>query len=104
VLNEDDSENVAGDFNITREEMDEAAARSHQRAAKAQATGLFDEEIVPVHAWVKDKDGKRSKVLVTKDDGIRMDTTVEKLGKIRKAFPQWAPSQTTGGNARLVCL
>jgi acetyl-CoA acyltransferase 1 len=40
------SENVAGDFNITRQEMDEFAFRSHSRAADAQAKGLFAEEIV----------------------------------------------------------
>lgn len=95
-----DRENVAGDFGITREEMDAAAARSHQRAERAQATGRFDDEIVPVNAWVKNKDGSRTKVVVAKDDGVRAGSTVESLGKIRKAFPQWPPSNTTGGNAR----
>jgi len=93
------SENVAGDFGITRQEMDEAAARSHQRAARAQQTGRFDDEIVPINAVVKDKNGVRTRVVVAKDDGVRADTNVEKLGKIRAAFPQWPPSQTTGGNA-----
>ena len=80
--------------------MDEAAARSHQRAARAQATGRFDDEIVPINAWTKDKNGHRVKVVVAKDDGVRAESTAEKLGKIRQAFPQWPPSQTTGGNAR----
>ncbi|KAH8926030.1 3-ketoacyl-CoA thiolase [Atractiella rhizophila] len=93
------SENVAGDFKITRRRMDELAALSYQRAEKAQKEGIFDAEIVPVQAYTKDADGNKKSTLVTKDDGIRYGTTVESLLKIRPAFPQWAPAQTTGGNA-----
>ncbi|KAA1471710.1 thiolase [Dentipellis sp. KUC8613] len=95
------SENVAGDFKISREDMDAFAALSFQRAERAQQTGAFDNEIVPFTALQKDgaDAGVRKKVVVTKDDGVRAGTTKETLGKIKAAFPQWAPAQTTGGNA-----
>lgn len=94
------SENVASDFNISREEMDEFAAISFQRAERAQKAGYFDKEIVPFTAFVKDPEsGKRTTKVISKDDGIRYGTTKEALGKIRGAFPQWGKGQTTGGNA-----
>jgi len=87
--------------------MDELAAISQQRAAQAQASGLFDKEILPIEslqlpstpAAAGGPTPQRTKVLVTKDDGIRPGTTKEALGKIRKAFPQWGNGTTTGGNA-----
>ncbi|KAJ3282167.1 3-ketoacyl-CoA thiolase, peroxisomal [Borealophlyctis nickersoniae] len=82
------SENVAKEFNITREVQDEFALRSHNLAAKAQKEGLFDEEIVPV----KLPDG----TVVSKDDGIRA-TTAESLAKLRPAFGK--EGRTTAGNA-----
>ncbi|GAA6005306.1 hypothetical protein JCM11491_002652 [Sporobolomyces phaffii] len=102
------SENVSKDFNITRERMDELAALSQQRAEKAQATGLFDTEILPIDALVLPTATpaasggpapSRVKARVTKDDGIRPGTTKEKLAKIKSAFPQWGNGATTGGNA-----
>ncbi|GAA5967679.1 hypothetical protein JCM8115_006897 [Rhodotorula mucilaginosa] len=103
------SENVAKDFNITRDRMDELAALSQQRAEAAQASGRFDREILPIEALqlpagATPSDAgapapQRTKVLVTKDDGIRPGTTKEKLAKIRAAFPQWGNGATTGGNA-----
>lgn len=93
------SENVAGDFGISRQKMDEYAARSHQRAAEAQAAGKFDAEILPLHVPDISKDGTKKYKVVAADDGIRVGTTAETLGKIKPAFPQWAPAQTTGGNA-----
>lgn len=93
------SENVAVDFNVTRDEMDDWAARSFQRAERAQKAGIFDREIVPFTAFIKDASGARVKVVLTKDDGIRYGTTKESLSKIKSAFPQWGKSLTTGGNA-----
>ncbi|KAH6712014.1 putative peroxisomal 3-ketoacyl-CoA thiolase [Leptodontidium sp. MPI-SDFR-AT-0119] len=94
------SENVAGDFNISREAMDEFAARSFQRAEKAQKEGWTRDEIVPVEVSFTDpKTGVMTQRIINADDGIRAGTTAESLGKIRVAFPQWKPSQTTGGNA-----
>ena len=95
------SENVAADFNISRARMDEVAAASHQRAEAAARNGLFANEIVPVEAYSRGPDGKgeKTKITVSQDDGIRAGTTKEALGRIRSAFPQWAPGNTTGGNA-----
>lgn len=97
------SENVSKDFNITRKRMDELAAVSHQRAFKAQSTGIFNDEIVPVIALQKpatpDSSTVRKQVLVTQDDGIRAGSSPEALAKIKAAFPQWGNSTTTGGNA-----
>jgi acetyl-CoA C-acetyltransferase len=67
--------------NLTRVEQDEFAARSHQRAAEAWKNGVFDDEVVPV--TVKTRGGDTQ---VTADEGVRADTTVESLGKLRPAF------------------
>jgi acetyl-CoA C-acetyltransferase len=67
--------------NLTREEQDEFAARSHQRAAEAWKNGVFDDEVVPV--TVKTRGGD---IQVTSDEGVRGDTTAESLAKLRPAF------------------
>ncbi|HST66663.1 MAG TPA: acetyl-CoA C-acetyltransferase [Mycobacteriales bacterium] len=67
---------------LGREEQDEFAARSHQRAAAAQKNGVFDEEIVPVQVPQRRGDP----IEVREDEGIRGDTTTEVLGKLRPAF------------------
>jgi acetyl-CoA C-acetyltransferase len=67
---------------ISREEQDEFAARSHQRAAAAQKNGLFDEEIVPVQIPQRRGDP----IELRDDEGIRGDTTVEVLSRLRPAF------------------
>ncbi|KAG8717714.1 hypothetical protein FRC08_006855 [Ceratobasidium sp. 394] len=93
------SENVAQDFNISREDMDAFAALSHQRASTAQRTGRFT-EIVPVEGFSNDPTtNTRTRITVTQDDGIRHDTSPAALAKIRSAFPQWGGGKTTGGNA-----
>lgn len=101
------SENVSKDFNITRQRMDELAAASHQRAFKAQKSGIFANEIIPITALQAPSTpsasgsapAQRVPVLVKDDDGIRGDSTAEGLAKIRAAFPQWGNGTTTGGNA-----
>ena len=94
------SENVAADFNITREEQDAFAASSFQKAELAQSRGYFKSEIVPFTVPQKDpKTGEKTFVTITEDDGIRKGTTQASLAKIRPAFPQWGNSTTTGGNA-----
>lgn len=67
---------------ITRQEQDAFAATSHQRAAAAQKNGVFADEIVPVHLPQR----KGDPVVVSADEGIRPDTTVETLGRLRPAF------------------
>ncbi len=69
-------------LDISREEQDEFAARSHQRAAAAQKNGLFDEEIVPVRIPQR----KGDPIEFREDEGIRADTTVESLSRLRPAF------------------
>ncbi|KAG9311515.1 thiolase [Chiua virens] len=98
------SENVAQDYNISREVMDTFAALSFQRAEMAQKSGRFAQEIVPFTVFVDEKDlvtgtTSRRRVTATEDDGIRLGTTKESLLKIRSAFPQWGHGRTTGGNA-----
>ncbi len=69
-------------YNLTREEQDEFAARSHQRAAVAQKNGVFAEEIVAVQIPQR----KGDPVAVEADEGIRAETTAESLRKLRPAF------------------
>eukprot|EP00755_Sulcionema_specki_P009910 Sspe_Gene.6565::Locus_2214_Transcript_1_1_Confidence_1.000_Length_1306::g.6565::m.6565/K00626/E2.3.1.9, atoB; acetyl-CoA C-acetyltransferase len=74
------AELLAKKYSITRAEMDDLGARSHQNAAKATKEGRFAKEIVPVEGE-NPKTGE--KVLVTADEGIRPGTTVETLGKLK---------------------
>jgi len=78
---------------ITREEQDELAARSHELAAAAQKNGAFDDEVVPVPVPQRRGDP----LLVTTDEGIRPETTVEALSKLRPAFA--ADGTITAGSA-----
>ncbi|BFH73580.1 thiolase family protein [Sulfurisphaera javensis] len=68
---------VAKAHNITRRELDEVAYESHKRAATATDKGYFSKEIVPVKV-----DGKE----ITQDEGIRRDTSIEKLSQLKPAF------------------
>ncbi|MGN9838554.1 acetyl-CoA C-acetyltransferase [Nonomuraea sp. H19] len=78
---------------IGREEQDAFAARSHQLAAAAIKNGIFDDEIVPVE--IPQRRGEP--VLVKEDEGVRGDTTVEALAKLRPAFA--ADGTITAGSA-----
>jgi acetyl-CoA C-acetyltransferase len=80
---------------IGRPEQDEVAARSHQRAAAAQKNGLFDAEITPVEIPQR----KGDPVVFTKDEGIRGETTVESLAKLRPAFAGGGNGTITAGSA-----
>jgi acetyl-CoA C-acetyltransferase len=83
------AENVVLAEGVTREEMDEWGARSQQRAVAAQERGLFDREITPVTL----ADG----TVVSKDDGPRPGTTVEKLAELKPVFRP--DGKVTAGNA-----
>lgn len=83
-------------FEITREAQDAVAARSHQRAAAAQAEGVFEAEIVPVEIPQR----KGDPVIVTKDEGVRPETTVETLAGLRPAFAQGG-SITAGNSSQI---
>lgn len=86
------AENVAEQYHLTREEQDEFALTSQQRAAKAQANGVFAEEIVPVTVR-----HKRSETVVDTDEHLRPDTTLESLAKLRPVFRQGGT--VTAGNS-----
>ncbi len=81
------------DLSLTREVQDHVAALSHQRAAAATEQGAFDAEIVPVDVPQRRGDPLR----LTRDEGIRPETTVETLGRLRPAFS--ADGTITAGNA-----
>lgn len=80
---------------LKRAEQDQAAAASHQRAAAAQADGIFAEEIVPTEIPQR----KGDPVKVSADEGVRADATAESLGKLRPAFSQDDDASVTAGNS-----
>ncbi|MCJ8499887.1 thiolase family protein [Desulfatitalea alkaliphila] len=107
------AENVANRYNVTREQQDEFAYQSQMKAAHAQKNGLFT-EIVPTPAtkFVLQADGtyKKETFLQDFDDGVRAETTVEGLAKLRPAFSLTGSvtagnsSQTTDGAAATVLM
>jgi 3-oxoadipyl-CoA thiolase len=86
-------ENVAEEYQVSRQDQDALALRSQQRAGKAMADGYFAEEIVPVEV----SGGKAGPILVANDEHPRPDTTAEQLAKLRTAFRD--PGTVTAGNA-----
>ena len=86
------AENVCEQWGITREELDQFAARSQQKAVAAQESGAFDKEIVPVE--VKQK---KTTVIFNKDEGPRPGTTAEGIARLRPAFKK--DGLVTAGNA-----
>jgi acetyl-CoA C-acetyltransferase len=86
------AENLARDYCVSREDADIYAIQSHQRAAEAWANGRFDNEVVSVTIPQKKGDPK----LVTRDEGIRADTSMESLSKLR---PLMKGGIVTAGNA-----
>jgi acetyl-CoA acyltransferase len=102
------AEAVSGKYNITREAADAFSVASHQKAAKAIDSGIFQEEIVPVtieEVFVKNGQRSTSSHTVTQDEGVRRDTSMEGLGRLRPAFKQGGvvtagnSSQTSDGAA-----
>ncbi|MGW1409305.1 acetyl-CoA C-acetyltransferase [Streptomyces sp. NPDC002403] len=91
---------------LSRADQDEIGALSHQRAAAAQKNGLFEAEITPVEIPQR----KGDPVLFAKDEGIRPETTVESLGKLRPAFAKdgtitaGTSSQISDGAAAVVVM
>jgi acetyl-CoA acyltransferase 1 len=91
------SENVAEKFGVTRDTMDKFAVTSHAKATAADKAGWLRSEITPYTTQVKDKEGETSDVLVDRDEGMRPQTTVESLGKLKPAFKK--DGTTTAGNS-----
>src|SRR5213082_3975200 len=84
------TENVARKYEVSREEQDAFALRSHRRAAAAQDAGHFDEEIVPLKVTFEELNEKGRKttreVTFTRDEGVRRDTNEESRAKLKPAF------------------
>jgi len=95
------TENVARKYEVSREEQDEFALRSHTRAAAALDANKFAEETVPLRVVLEDLDenGKkqRREVVFDKDEGVRRDTSAEGLAKLKPAFH--VKGTITAGNA-----
>ena len=89
------AEMIAEKYGITREQQDAFSADSHRKAARATAEGLFKEEILPVEIPATRK-GEAARIFAI-DEGIRQDTTVEILAKLKPAFKEGGT--VTAGNA-----
>ncbi len=98
------AENVAMKYEVSREEQDEFALRSHQRATAAVNSGKFDPELVPIDVDLKeiDADGQplTRKLTVKRDEGPRTDTSLEALAKLKPAFKDGGT--VTAGNSSQV--
>ena len=101
-----ESKNQERGHRISREEQDAFAAASHQNAARAWKDGLFDDEVVPVSIPQR----KGDPVVVAQDEGIRADTTVQTLARLRPAFSEdgtltaGSASQISDGAAAVVVM
>lgn len=95
------AEELAKDYDITREDADQFSVRSHEKALRAIAEGRFKEDIVPVEVEETyiDEAGKRQKrkFIVDTDEGPRAGTTMDVLSKLKPAFKQGG--QVTAGNS-----
>ena len=95
------AENVAREYNVSREDQDEFAYRSHQRAMQAQQSGKFKAEIVPLdvefHEAAGDGTIKVKQLAFAEDESIRTDTSVEGLNKLRPVFH--VKGSVTAGNS-----
>lgn len=94
------AEAVANQFKISREDQDAFAVNSHKKAAAAIAEGRFKDDIVPVeveHTFVKDGKKTTKKYTVDTDEGVRADSNVETLARLKPVFAQGG--SITAGNA-----
>jgi acetyl-CoA acyltransferase len=95
------AEAVANEFNVSREDQDQFAFNSHQKALKAQAEGRFQDQIVPItveETFLNEAGKKETKsYTVNKDEGPRADTKLEILAKLRPVFA--AGGSVTAGNS-----
>lgn len=94
------AEAVARKYDITREDQDQFAFRSHKRAANAIDEGYFSSQIVPFEVqqiYVEDHQKKERKYTVDTDEGVRRDTSVEALARLRPVFTRGG--SVTAGNS-----
>jgi acetyl-CoA acyltransferase len=91
------AENLAQRHKISRREQDEFALRSHQRAGRATDSGEFAKDVVPT--WGRDEEGRRK--LLTEDQGIRRDTSLEALAALRPVYMPEGGSITAGNASQI---
>ncbi|HMZ74402.1 MAG TPA: thiolase family protein [Saprospiraceae bacterium] len=94
------AEAVAKKYNVSREDQDIFSLRSHTLAAKAIEQGFFKEEIVPVNVtevWVQDNKRKEKSGIFDTDEGVRLDTSLEGLSKLKPVFAMGG--SVTAGNS-----
>src|SRR5947209_8495523 len=89
------AENLALRYKISRREQDEFALRSHRLAAQATDSGAFAREIIPT--WGRDEEGRKK--IMTEDQCIRRDTSLEALGALKPAFMPEGGSVTAGNSS-----
>lgn len=89
------AERLAEKYNITREEQDEFAFYSQMKATRAQEKGFFEEEIVPVEI-----NSKKGSIIVSKDEGIKPNTSLEVLSKLKPVFKK--NGTVTAGNSSTI--
>ncbi|MDQ1373543.1 MAG: acetyl-CoA acyltransferase [Actinomycetota bacterium] len=94
------SQILADRFGVTRQDMDAFALESHRRAAEATDSGHFKTEIVPVP--VKDSEGNLTDRVLDADEGIRRDTSMERLASLPTAWEDKTAADITAGNASQV--
>jgi acetyl-CoA acyltransferase len=98
------TENVAKKYEVTREQQDEFALRSHQRAIAALDADKFKDETVPLTVTVEELDAKgkkqRQEITFNKDEGPRRDSTAEALAKLKPAF-QMNGTITAGNSSQM---
>jgi acetyl-CoA acyltransferase len=95
------AQKIAGDWQITREQMDEFALESHRRASEATKAGAFEREIVPI--TLRDAEGNDTGVVMTADEGIRHEASLEKMASLPSAHfqPELAPDITAGNSSQM---
>jgi acetyl-CoA acyltransferase len=93
------AELIAEQWNIDRSALDEYSVQSHRRAAQATAEGRFEREVIPVA--VKDDDRADTDEIMTTDEGIRPDTTVEVLANLKPAFRAENGRVTAGNSSQI---
>jgi acetyl-CoA acyltransferase len=108
------AEAVAKEYNISREDQDAFALKSHQKAKKAIDEGYFKPGILPINVeqvYVDEKNKRKTKTaIVDTDEGVRADTTMEALAKLKPAFAQGGSvtagnsSQTSDGAAFVIVM
>jgi len=95
------AENVSVKYGISREDQDTFSFKSHQKAAKAVTSGLFDPELIPIDVEVTelgaDEKTVKKNFTVKRDEGPRADTTIEALAKLKPAFKEGGT--VTAGNS-----